>query len=1008
MQATKQDKSTNLTTPPTEAGAYLAAIIESSDDAIISKNLSGILISWNPAAERIFGYSAAEIVGQHISLLIPRDRLDEEEKILHRLKKGERIDHFETVRRAKDGTLLNVSITISPIRDSQGTIIGASKVARDITPQNRLRLIARNQKLAHEQAMRSVPFKEILDGMLIAVEEHLNHEVKASVLLLNEDGIHMDFGASPSLPASYNDAIDGIAIGPEVGSCGTSAYRGEPVIVSDIATDPLWKDFKDLALAHNLHACWSCPIFSSRRKLLGTFALYYHTPRSPSEADKEIVDYFTRTASVIIERHNEAQERQRIEETLSEETQTLETLNRLSKMLSSSLDAQAIVVQTTEALTLLTDAQYGAFYYNKLDDTGEFYTDYTLSSITSASTESFLVPRKTAIFTNTFKGNIVRINDLAEDPLYHKLLQQNIIPEAFQPIRSCLTIPVISRSGNVLGGLFFGHSQANAFDDRALRVAEGAASYAAVSIDNAEVYKQAQESQQSWRALTEAMPQLVWCTRADGYCEYLSAQWETYTGLPVEALLGAEWLNVLHPDDRARTEESWMHSVNTGAPYDLDFRIRRADGSYRWFRARGAGLHDEKQHIAKWYGTCTDIQELVESRDAAEAASIAKSEFLANMSHEIRTPMNAVVGLANLLAVTGPLTPRQQEFVKTLQLSASAMLDLINDLLDISKIEARTVELEEVPFSVMQMVEEAAEMMAVKAQEKGLTFNIVSKCECVSTRQFIGDPTRLRQIIMNLCSNALKFTESGSVQIGIQCHETANENIENIIFTVRDTGIGIAANHLQTIFDKFVQADSSINRKYGGTGLGLAITKTLAQIMGGTITVTSELHKGSEFTVTIPLRRVANHGGPQLEMLEEDQAAQTRDTQKRILLVEDYAPNVLVATTFLEEFGYVCDVASNGIEAIEKFKANHYLLILMDVQMHGMNGMEATRAIRDYEKLKGLAAIPIIGMTAHALHGDKDRCLECGMDDYIAKPFDPPVLKDKIALHIRARNPSAA
>ncbi|MBY0406643.1 MAG: response regulator, partial [Rickettsiales bacterium] len=334
---------------------------------------------------------------------------------------------------------------------------------------------------------------------------------------------------------------------------------------------------------------------------------------------------------------------------------------------------------------------------------------------------------------------------------------------------------------------------------------------------------------------------------------------------------------------------------------------------------------------------------------------------------------------------------------------ANAMLDLINDLLDISKIEARTMELEQVPFSVVKVVDEVVSMMAVKAREKGLSFSASSLCECMHTRVFIGDPTRLRQIIMNLCSNALKFTESGSVEIVISCNEIEGDSRENVTISVRDTGIGIAPSHLQSVFEKFIQADSSINRKYGGTGLGLAITKTLVHLMGGTIEVKSELGKGSEFNITIPLPRMDTHGGPQFEMPMNQGDAAPRTDAPSLLLVEDYAPNVLVATTFLEQFGYVCDVASNGIEAVEKIQKGNYMLVLMDVQMHGMNGMDATRRVREYEKTTGKPRIPIIGMTAHALHGDRERCIECGMDDYIAKPFEPTQLREKILQHARLR-----
>ncbi len=386
-------------------------------------------------------------------------------------------------------------------------------------------------------------------------------------------------------------------------------------------------------------------------------------------------------------------------------------------------------------------------------------------------------------------------------------------------------------------------------------------------------------------------------------------------------------------------------------------------------------------------------EEMQRALKKAEAASIAKTEFLANMSHEIRTPMNAIVGLSNIL-VNEKLNPRQSEFVKTLASSADSLLDLINDLLDISKIEARTVELEKIPFDLSTMIQEIVSMMNVRAMEKGLNFSIND--DCAQNRFFIGDPTRIRQIIVNLCSNAIKFTENGRIDISVLCHATDDPKIENIEIIIKDTGIGIPPDKIDTIFEKFIQADTSINRKYGGTGLGLAITKTLTKLMSGHISVESMVGHGSTFTVTIPLP-VSESLTTENPLSRKSSPAQMNENwKKRVLLVEDYAPNILVAGSFLEEFGYEWDSAKSGGEAVEKVMAGKFAAILMDVQMFGMNGLEATRLIRSYEQEKGLSRVPIIGMTAHALSGDRERCIGVGMDDYISKPFNPDELQDKL------------
>ena len=524
--------------------------------------------------------------------------------------------------------------------------------------------------------------------------------------------------------------------------------------------------------------------------------------------------------------------------------------------------------------------------------------------------------------------------------------------------------------------------------------------------DVTERHQAEQASQQSrlqMEALTNALPQQVWTARPDGQLDYINLRTIDYAG-DVPIIDGiVQWAGIVHPDDLERSIPIWLRSLETGEPYEAEQRIfHQASQTFRWNLSRALALRNPAGEIVRWIGTNTDIEDnraaqqaMLDARNAAEAANIAKSEFLANMSHEIRTPMNAVIGLSTLLAKSAPLSPRQREFIKTLQMSADSLLALINDLLDIAKIEARTVELEHIPFSLTRIIQEVASMMAVPVRDKGLKFT--GEGDCVENRVFLGDPTRLRQIITNLCSNAIKFTSDGGIHVAITCHDNDVPNQQTICIAVTDTGIGIAPDHIETIFQKFTQADSSINRKYGGTGLGLAITKTLAEIMGGTISLQSKLGVGSTFAVCIPLEiapEQPDEGQPSMtEMLE---FAIDSKTRALVLLVEDYEPNVLVARTFLEDFGYRVDVATNGLEAFEKVKTGRYLVVLMDVQMHGLNGLDATRMIRTHEQQHGRPRLPIIGMTAHALAGDRERCLGVGMDDYIAKPFNPDELRAKI------------
>jgi len=394
------------------------------------------------------------------------------------------------------------------------------------------------------------------------------------------------------------------------------------------------------------------------------------------------------------------------------------------------------------------------------------------------------------------------------------------------------------------------------------------------------------------------------------------------------------------------------------------------------------------------YGIRDLLAERVRQADAlktaaerAQAANVAKSEFLANMSHEIRTPMNAIIGLSAILSRES-LTERQRKYVETLSSSAESLLMLINDLLDISKIEANGIEIEQVPFRLDQVLDRIADINSVRLAEKRL--QLLLNIDNIRGKWFRGDPTRVLQILTNLCGNAIKFTDHGTITIESVVFMDSNQ----VAITVADTGIGIPADKLERIFDKFTQADNTISRKFGGTGLGLAISKTLAELMGGSIRVISTLGTGSAFTLMLPLPCTDPSHNDTDTTAVIDSAASRKGC---VLLVEDYPPNVLVARTFLEMFGYDVDLAENGKVAVDKAANRSYVAILMDIQMPIMDGFEATQRIRVMNGDGRNSKTPIVGMTAHALQGIREKCLAAGMNEYLSKPFVPADLEKKLA-----------
>jgi CheY-like chemotaxis protein len=341
--------------------------------------------------------------------------------------------------------------------------------------------------------------------------------------------------------------------------------------------------------------------------------------------------------------------------------------------------------------------------------------------------------------------------------------------------------------------------------------------------------------------------------------------------------------------------------------------------------------------------------------------------------------------------------PQQaKKYIKTLKASADNMMNLINDLLDFAKIESGSLQIEEIEFDLAEQVENAVNVANVRAAEKGIALFVAYAPEL--NRNYKGDPLRINQVLMNLLSNAVKFTASGSVELDVRGAAGPDKDTTLVTFTVKDTGPGIPPEKLETIFEKFSQADSSITRQYGGSGLGLAIAKGCAEKMGGTITVRSAVDLGSTFTVCLPLRKtetlLAAKNFSTLSKMTRIPNAQ------KILLVEDYEPNILVAGTLLEQFGYQYDVARNGLEAIRSFLRSEYKLILMDLQMADMDGFEATRKIRQLEAEKKAEPVPIIAMTAHVREQDQKQCFDAGMDDFIPKPFNIESLSEKISKYL--------
>jgi PAS domain S-box-containing protein len=689
--------------------SLVTSIVESSYDAIITKDLNGIITSWNPAAQQLFGYLEEEILGQPVRVLIPANRQVEEDEILARLRRGERTEHFETVRIAKDGRRLDISVTISPLRDAAGRIIGASKIARDITA------------------------------------------VKA--------------------------------------------------------------------------------VESERLRLL------------------------------------------------QENAAITESLNNVGAIVASDLDRDKVVQGVTDVATELTTAEFGAFFYNVVNEAGESYTLYTISGAPREAFSKFPMPRNTEVFAPTFKGaGAVRSADITKDPRYGHNPPHYGMPRGHLPVRSYLAVPVRGRSGGVIGGLFFGHPDAGRFSENHERLAVGIASWASVALENARMYAAVQE------------------------------------------------------------------------------------------------------------------------------ASRLKDDFLASLSHELRTPLNAILGYARLMrsGVFGP--ERQSKAVETIERNATSLAQIVEDVLDVSRIVSGKIRLNVQTVDFPEIVRNAVEAVTLAADAKGLRIETVLDPLAAPVS---GDPERLRQILWNLLSNAVKFTSrGGKVQVRLA---RINSHIE---VSVSDSGIGISPEFLPHVFERFRQAESGITREHGGLGLGLSIARQLTEMHGGTIEAASAgAGQGTTFRVQLPLM-VVQPPRDEVERVHPRTFASTTTIAAsdlsgvRVLTVDDDADARSLVAELLQAAGARVRTAQSAEDALRQIAEEVPDVLVADLGMPKVDGFQLIERIRRDPDPR-VRRMPAAALTAYARSDDRVKALRAGFQIHLAKPIDPAELVTTVAALAKHYPPDA-
>ena len=886
---------------------FLAAIVESSDDAIIGRELDGTIFSWNRGAEAIFGYRPDEAIGKPIYMIVPPDQHNQMLRINEGIQAGLRPATYETVRVTKDGRHIDVSVTASPVLDAEGKVIGAASIVRDVTGQHR------KDRAMRESAERfQALFERSRDCLYI-------HDFEGNLLDAN-------LAAQQLLGYERKD----------IPFLNISNFLEPPQMAKALQA------FQKLQTAGNQRE----PVEFKLRSLKGSYV--------DVETSVTIIP-FEGTTGAVLGIAREITGRKRIEEALRE-----------------SEERFRIMADGCAAMIWVTDTEGHVRFVNR---TCHEFFGTTTEQVTRGQWRPLVHPDDAAGYSEAFH------RAARDGKPYRVEARVRRIDGEWRWLGSQAQ-PRWSAAGECLG--FVGLS--------------------ADITDRLQTEEALRSSQEKFRQLAENIREVFWMSNAAGTdILYVSPVYDQIWGRSCADLYRnpMAWFEAIEPDDREQALSAVLRQ-RQGELVESEYRIRTPHGELKWIRDRAFPVRDHAGQIIRIVGIAEEVTErkqaeaaMCKAKELAEAANRAKSQFLANMSHEIRTPMNGVIGMTGLLLET-ELSPAQRQYADIVRSSAEALLKIINDILDFSKVEADKLELETVDFDIRNTLKEITHLLLVNAREKSVELACLIDDQVPATMR--GDPGRLRQIILNLGGNAVKFTSRGQVTIRAR---VVGEDEHSVVirFSVEDTGIGIPADRLEDIFSAFTQVDSSTTRKYGGTGLGLAICRQLVKLMGGQIGVESEPGKGSTFWFWAPFEKPPDEPFADVQdgaSAKNDAygllAHQPLQQRAHILVADDSIANQQVTLSILEKLGYRADVAANGREVLARLQHTAYDLVLMDCQMSEMDGYEAAARIRGQRSRFCDPGIPIVALTAHAIEGEREKCLAAGMNDYLTKPFHPSAL----------------
>jgi PAS domain S-box-containing protein len=988
-------------------------LFEAASDGIYVRDLDGRIKFANSKFLEIHGVRLEEVIGRRSTELLSLPR-PERQRISWMIRqaalRGEPPPPLEAPFRRPDGSPGWLHVNLAFIKEGH-QIKEVLGISRDITELKRNELLITSQNRVLELLASGAPLSAILETICRSVEE-LAPGVLCSILLL--EGDRLRHGAAPSLPHDYNQKVDGLKIGPTVGSCGTAAYLKKPVIVSDTFTDPLWADFRDLAQQYGLRACWSTPILSQQGETLGTFAMYYREVRSPSAYELQLIERTAHLASLAIERaQTQAQLRaseQRYRSLFESvpiglyrstpEGRIVDANDALVQMLGypsreklletpaqalfcdpadrqrwqAEMDAKGVVsyfvtqlkrydgtpIWVVDRARAVRDPQGTILYYDgSLVDITEQRRSEEALRASEARYRALVESSPDGIGIHQ-DGRIVFINPAGArllgaqnpDELVGKPIEDIIHPDYREVVRERIQRGLAT--GQPAPPLMekFIRLDGTVIDVEVTAVPimwEGRPAMQVVFRDITERKRMEEElkaSEERYRDLFENANDGIYILDRAGRIVSFNRKAEEITGYTVEEVRGQSYTLFLPPGpERKKARRAFLKNMR-GQPDKTELTIIRKDG-------REVILELSTRPI--WQGgQIVGIQGI--GRDITERKELErlKSDFISTVSHELRTPLTSIKGYVDLVLAgdVGPLTPEQKEFLTIVSQNTTRLTELINDLLEIERLESGRIEFEFAELDLAEVLENVARSLHVNAEQKGLEF----LTEIPSGLKVRGDRERLAQVFLNLLSNAIKYTPAGTVEL------RAHQEDDAVVVEVRDTGIGLSESDLQKLFQKFFRSDNPYVRKVGGTGLGLSIAKAIVERHGGTITVTSQLGQGSTFTVRLP--------------------ALARPERPLVLVIEDEVAIARLIAKYIEKMGYRAVTAYSAREGFDQAVRLKPDLITLDVLMPDLDGFALIQQLKAHPET---AHIPVIFLS---IVQDRQQGLRLGASAFLTKPID--------------------